>query len=522
MRPPEDNTDDHIDPDQQDAAPAQPDEHDDSVDKHMRVLVSGSVLIGVGNGLQKVLLFALGIVLARGLGRTDFGTFSIAQSISRLGMFTFMGLRGAVLKFTAHFHALGDRARRAGVVKGMAMIVAAGTLLVAGAVIIAAPYLSARVYHNPDLTLPLQMMMVEVPLMGMRSNYLAALQAVHELTPLVAIRSVGAPVGQVIGVALTTRAEAPLSVTAAVFPAISFMAIIASVLWYRRRFARNGATESVIIPWRDLLVFAAPMSLIGVLGMERASIDILVLGGIFPPDQLGVYSAAAQMASLVVFPAVAICTVFAPTISTFYAREDTSGLRTTLVSAVGLATFAAMAMAGVVYCLRAPLMQVFGAGFATGQTVLVLIALARLFNAASQPLLTLFQMANRPWVAVLDNAMMAGVMCVSLLLVGPHFGLTGAGLVMAATMTTLASLRSWRTWKIYQIAPYDRRTGRLWPLFAIGVILAVLADTFVSGYLGTALALLGFFVPMAFAGKTLIPILMAHRRRDTSQRGDLQ
>lgn len=512
------DTRDPTDPDEGRAP--EDDESEALVQQHLRVLLSGSSLVGVGNAVQKALMFAVGIFLARGLGKADFGTFSLAQSIARIGRLAFQGVRSAAVKFTAHFHARADSARTRGVLLGTDIIIGGGAFVFALFVIFVAPYLAHTVYGNPDLTRPLQILAVEVPVTGLRSGYLAALQAVHDLVPLVAIRCFGVPGLQLGGVMWANSARASLPLFAAVFPIASFVGLIVIQILHWLRFPYKEEVERAIIPWREMLIFAAPLSIVGVLAVDRPSIDLMVLGHGLTPEDLGIYSVASNLSTLVVFPSIAITTVFVPTISIFYARDDLSGLQRTLTNASALTTYAAMCICGLLYCFRIPVMRIFGEEFVVGHYVLVVIASARLFNSVSRPLLSVVTMAGRPWGAVIDNAICVVIMSAGLFLVAPRAGLMGAGLVMIATMGVLAGLRSWRVWRDYRLKAYDAETGLAWVYFLVGMGLAIVVDRLLTGWLGMTLSAAAFAAPMAWLGWRLAPKLMdvtAGRGTDTGE-----
>lgn len=474
------------------------------VRKHLRVMVRGSSLVAFGNGAQKALTFAVGIFVARGLGKAGFGIFSLAQSITRMGYFALEGGRLAAVKFTAHYHAKGDGARARGVLLGIDLLMAGSALLFAFVVALAAPRLAHDVYDKPDLTRALQIMVAEVPITALRMGYISSLQAVHDLVPLVAVKCFGVPGLQVLGAMWAWLRQASLPWFAAVFPASALVGLAAIQILHYLRFPHRKAGERPVIPWSQLLAFAAPLSLLGILGLDRPSIDVLVLGYGLSPADLGAYSVAANAATLVAFPAVAVAMVFMPTISTFYARQDASALQRTLSNASLLTTYSAMWVAGALICLRGLVMRVFGHEFTASHAVLAVMALSRLVNCVSQPSLSVLTMADKPWAALIDNSICIVVMSGALLLTAPSLGPLGAAGVMVLAMVLLAALRAWRIWRVYRLKIYDLRTLKLWGGFAVALSLALVVERISDGWTGTLLSLLSFGLVMALlAGRVV-------------------
>ena len=479
------------------------------------------MLVFVGDVIGRLLRLLLGVVLARGLGTARFGTFCLAltiqEMIERIGR---VSLPQGVLKYVAHYNALGDKERLAGTVRGAAALNGAAGILLCVALALAAPALAARVYDHPELARPIQILALSIPFTIVQGVLLASLQAVHRLAAPVAIRALVVPGGLALGAWLALSIEDSLTAPALAFPITAAVGCFTAWLGVRYRLAPAAGGAKPVIPWRELVDIALPMVVLSVFVFGGRGVDVLALGRLLPHDQLGVYSAAAQGASVIAFPLIAVNFVFAPSISAFHARGDQAGMSQTFIRATGITTYAAMWLFGAAFCLRHQLLAMFGAEFETGVAALVIICLGQLASSAPGGVRVVLVMAGRPWLAVLDNVIFAIAMLGALVFVAPHWGITGCAVVVAVALGGLQLTRVLRVWKLYGMLPYNMASASLWLYFAAGMLLAVLTALVLPGRTGAILSLVAFALPMAFPIARMrerLRSLIATGRQDESQ-----
>ena len=88
--------------------------------------------------------------------------------------------------------------------------------------------------------------------------------------------------------------------------------------------AKEATPEYFSYTWRKQLL---PFAALGGMAVLNRNIDILMLGVLSTPSDVGYYKIAMQLSSLVSFGLAAIILVIAPRFSDYYARQDFAGLK---------------------------------------------------------------------------------------------------------------------------------------------------------------------------------------------------
>jgi O-antigen/teichoic acid export membrane protein len=224
-------------------------------------------------------------------------------------------------------------------------------------------------------------------------------------------------------------AEAAIAVACTLAATALSLAWQAAILVRRLRAERHAARA--LYPWRDWLRAALPMALIDLAGSGFNFVDVLVLGFLLPPAEVGAYFAATRLLQFVVFVQYAASSVTAQAFAAAQARGDRAGLEA-LVRRWSRLTLAATVATGLAVVGAGPLLLgLFGPGFREALPLLALLVAGHGLAAACGPAEDLLTMlgAERACAAV-TVALLAAAVLLTLALV-PAFGLAGAALAAA-------------------------------------------------------------------------------------------
>jgi O-antigen/teichoic acid export membrane protein len=183
--------------------------------------------------------------------------------------------------------------------------------------------------------------------------------------------------------------------------------------------------------WRraalPLVILAATEALLNRTG-------VLLLGWFGDTKTAGIYSLAFNIAFVVALPRVAINTLFAPTISGLFAKNEHVMLQKLITTAAWWTLAASGFIGGVLFVLAEPLFAWFGPGYATGVPALRILLIGQMIIAAAGSQLHVMTMTGHERsAAVLLVSITIGNMAVSAGLIGV-FGLNGAAIGTAATL----------------------------------------------------------------------------------------
>jgi O-antigen/teichoic acid export membrane protein len=216
-----------------------------------------------------------------------------------------------------------------------------------------------------------------------------------------------------------------------------------------RAFAPRGWTRT-----------ALPIALIDLAGSGFNFADVLVLGFLLPPAEVGLYFAATRLVQLVVFVHYAASAVSAPRFAEAGARGDRAALAR-LVRHRARLTFLGVLAAALGVLAAAPLLLgLFGAGFRDGWPLLALLAAGHVLAGAFGPADDVLTMLGAERLCAAITLTVLALAVALMLVLVPTFGVFGAA-VSAALAVALRGLAL--------AVAARRRLGLATPVFARGL-----------------------------------------------------
>jgi len=397
-----------------------------------RMLVSASAT-AVLQGVSNVMGFALSVLLARFLGSGDYGRYALAFAWSNflmipaiLGLDRFLVRGIAVCEVQETWSLARGLLRRA----NQLVLLTSSTIAVCG-IIVAAAWLS------PSFRGPFAVAMLLIPITTLTLLRQGAMQAfgrvVRGQLPEFLIRPLLIIVGVVALKFLTPGALTPVTALGANLAGVTVACIVGAVLLRQALPAVLRAVRPEFITG-EWLRASLPMMLISGVWMANGYVAILAVGTLDGSRAAGVYSVVQKGAELIVVLLYATNMPLAPAIARMHARGDRDGLehttermaRATLVVSVPIAA-AFIAFPGIYLSL-------FGTGFRTGSTALMIVAVGQLINAAAGPSGNVLMMTSHERVAVRGVA--AGLLAniVLAIVLVPPFGVTGGAIAFTSSL----------------------------------------------------------------------------------------
>jgi O-antigen/teichoic acid export membrane protein len=200
------------------------------------------------------------------------------------------------------------------------------------------------------------------------------------------------------------------------------------------RPARDAMPTYAAAMWRGV---ALPLVLIGATEALMNRTGVLFLGWLGDTKGAGVYSLVFNIAFVVALPRTAVNTLFAPTISSLFARNDRVMLQVLVARAATWTLGAGASIAIVLAILAEPLLAWFGPGFEDGVPALRILLLGQVIVSSAGSQLYVMTMTGHERGAVKLLASCAGANVVGCIVLISLFGLTGAAI------STTAALIAW-------------------------------------------------------------------------------
>ena len=199
----------------------------------------------------------------------------------------------------------------------------------------------------------------------------------------------------------------------------------------QRRIASTTRVYEYARWWR----FAIPVFFIEGIGFLLTNADVIIVGFYLPPDQVAIYFAAAKTIVLMQFVFFAVKSAAGPRFSKLIASGDVAGLNGAAQQIARWSFWPSLAM-GLALLLVSPwLLMLFGSGFSSGYSLVLILFFGFLTKSAIGPAETLLNMAGKQFICVWLYAITFLTNVTLNVILIPQYGLEGAAIATSLAMT---------------------------------------------------------------------------------------
>jgi len=412
-----------------------------------RRLASGVFWSLSGTLAAQALGAAAGIITARVLGKAGYGELGMIQgTMMMLGTFAGLGLGDTNRKYIAELR--GKDPVRAGRILGFSTQVAVlSGLIMAAAVAVGARYLAEDVLGAPRLTGYIRLSSVLLllgPLAGVQS---AAIEGFEGFRHLNHMRITLAAVGSLLMIVGAVR----WGITGAIWAILLGTAV--GIAGYRLLLHRYCRAAGIPFCFRDawqerrlMWKFALPALLSGVfVGPVYWAASAMVVNTPGGFGELGVFNAANQWRSLILFVLNAVGAVALPVLANLYGNNDSRRYAAALKANLALNLTAGLAIGVCVVFARSWIMMLYGRSFSAGASVLVLLAATAVLQGVGVVVGSAIASTGRMWQGLCLNVLWAAEFLVAtrLLLDRGAVGLGAAYLISYFLHTLQLGVFTW-------------------------------------------------------------------------------
>jgi O-antigen/teichoic acid export membrane protein len=463
--------------------------------RDLATLARGGALNLVGAVATGLLHFALLVVVTRGLRAEGTGAFYEAVALFLiLSSAAALGADVGLSRMVPRYRALG-RARdlRRGLAVSLWPVAAAGSLLGAAS-FVWAPELADLFVRRGDparLAELLGVFALFVPVSALSLAVFAATRGFATIRPTVYLDKLVRPALQPLLVLAAVLAGAGGTAVALAYLGPYLPVLAAALVWLAvllgraERQAEGAAPPAPARPVGALLAefwrFTGPRGLAAVFQTTSLWLNTLLIGALRSTKEAGVYAASSRYLAMAAMAAVAIRQVLAPKLSELLARRSTGRA----AAAYQTTTSWMVALNWPIYlaliAFGPALLEVFGADFAGGEVVLVVLSATMLVATAAGPVDVVLLMGGRSaWNLANTVAALAANLACNFALT-PRFGLAGAAVAFAAGILVNNLLPLAQVWRSMGLHPFGPGTGVAAALAAVSFGLVGLAVRALAG-----------------------------------------
>jgi len=381
------------------------------------------VLQSAGNVLQ----YVTQALLTRTLSVTEFGVYTYALTWSRIGgSSAHLGGASSTLRFVPEYSVKGEWSLVRGVVKRsrqVAVLVGLVGTVIASILVLA---LGSVTEESVALVVALSL----VPVAALIEVQVALTRAFKRIFRAFFPWLVLQPILLVAGVLGSELLDRRLTLTSALaLTAASYVATIGvQALWLRGSEPPEVRSARPAYEMRSWAAVSLPIFGSNLVYLVFSRMDIVMVGLLMSPRSAGIYAIAMRVGSTTSILQTAMNSTVAPRISQLYWSEREGELRRLVLTSIRFIFVPSLLLTVLLCVFAVPALRIFGPAYASGRSVLIVIALGQLVSVSSGPVGWLMNLTGHQNVTAVVFATTAALTMVGYFVLIPTLGLIGAGL----------------------------------------------------------------------------------------------
>jgi len=410
-------------------------------------MVRGTVWSAVGALSSRVLTLISAVTVAHLLGREAFGKVGVINgTVGMFALFSEFGMGLTASKFVAEFRTSDpQRAGRVIALSSSTGWLTGGVMTIA--LIFAAPWLAAHTLAAPSLALPLRLsspLLLLGSLMGARWGVLNGFEAfkdvarINFLSGAVAfpLAIAGAWLAGVNGVLLGVVATQLFTVV------ITSIVVRSKIRSIGVKVAFRHAFHELEILWKFSIPAVISAAMVTPTVWACSAFIVNTRGGY---SEMGLYNAANQWRTAIVMFPMLLANVALPMLSNLRGEANVKAYRRLLWTNLKISAGSAALMGLAIACLSPLLMRSYGASFASGYPVLIILCAVSVIYATVDIVGQAIASEGRMWVGFMLNAVWAVAVLSSTWLLRGR-GAQGLALAYLIAYGLLTLTSSWYVW----------------------------------------------------------------------------
>ena len=428
-------------------------------DQPILATAKGTSFLAGGSFFEFAARFFIALILARNLGAADYGLYVL--SISAASIFagiSLLGLDDAMVRYVAILSGRRDRGGVWGTVQiGLGVSVLAGVLMGAGLFIAAQP-IAQNLFDEPRLTPLLRLFAFVVPFLTVSNVLAGTVRGFRRMDySAFAENVVMSLVRLVLVVILSLMNGLSLYAAGVVFGISDVAASVTLIILLNKVFPLGEAFHRV--PRRDLRAifgFALPLWLSGLLRQFRRNIQTFFLGTLAAASSVGVFAVANNVTLVGHVWLLSIYMAVKPILAQLHDQRDHGRLARLYATSTRWTLSLNVPFFLVLVLYPQAILNVFGASFVAGTTVLVLLAFAELMNAGTGICGPLIDMTGHTRVKLANTILWTVLLIGGDALLIPRWGVVGAATASLIAIGTVNVVTVAEVWILERLIPYDR------------------------------------------------------------------
>lgn len=445
------------------------------VEQSLQKIAKGTGIVFLSTIIGMLFVFGGKVLLARFFTQSEYGIYSLALIVlSFVGVIATLGLIQGSTRQIAYYRGKGDTTKVQGVISASLQITFIASILLAVLLFFTSGVISAKIFHEPGLALPLKIFSIAIPFYVFTTILASLFRGFGKVKPKAYFQDILS--NGLFPLLLLPVVLLGLSFSAGMyaFLASNVLTAIAFAVYTLKKAPFTTAGLTAISPMmKELFLFSLPLIGMVVFGRIITWTDTLMLGYFKTSDVVGLYNGAVPLAHLIPIALTSMSFIYVPVVSQLYSQNLIGEIKRTYQVSTKWIFAASFPLFLLLFLFPETILGFFfGAGYAEAATALRILSLGLVFNAfLGANTMTLLAMGKTRLVMG-ANLLAASLNVVLNIILIPQWGINGAAL--ASLISYLASniFCSVRLYQLSQIQPFIK--SYLKPIIASGGIIAII------------------------------------------------
>ncbi len=225
--------------------------------------------------------------------------------------------------------------------------------------------------------------------------------------------------------------------------ALAAFLVVVWCFWQVNRAAPAILAETTAhIRYAEMYRTSFAVGMVTVLGAFKGQLVLLMMGGMLPAAEIGAFSAAFRLSSLISFTLVASNIALGPTMTRMYKEGSVARMANVGQLTAVVATVSALPVAVAFYFLAEPILSIYGEGFSLASEAMKVLVISQFIQTAMGSVTLWLVMSKNENLSLICNALGVAVVFILGSWLIPVYGVTG-GAVANAVGAVISGLLTW-------------------------------------------------------------------------------
>ncbi|HZD10202.1 MAG TPA: flippase [Candidatus Binatia bacterium] len=436
-----------------------------SFERNMLHTAKGGGFLAAGSLFEFGSRFVIAFVLARLLGAGEYGIYNLAISAATIvASIGTIGLDSTMVRYIAMHKGKKDAAGLWGTLQ-IGVGFSFGASIVLGLSLYAlSDLLAIQVFHEAGLASYLRLFSLFVPFSTLSSVLVDVARGFKRMDYSALGENVVLFVARLILVGILGLIGLN-AYTAIIAFGLSDLAVVLALFYLLdKEFSFRRPLREARRDYREVLTFALPFWLSGLLTKFRKNLQTLLLGTLNTVVSVGIFSIAVKINLVGHVAYTAIITSVKPFLAELYDQGNVEQMGRLYITTTRWAFTANLPLFLLMALYPQELLSIFGESFTGGALALIVLAAGELVNAGTGICGSIIDMTGYTRLKLANSVIWVTLLSVSNVLLIPQGGVLGAAVASSFSIAFVNLLRTVEVWIIFRLQPYNWSYGR--PLLA--------------------------------------------------------